>query len=110
MGEDNYFKEIYRWVKTEHIAKKCFVRGYLDLLIGSLAVRGEKIDRVKGEIKTEEYDLERIKKRAMKTKKQIDPRIYRCGGLYRSPSKRKIYARKNGKYGGTEQAEVQQSF
>ena len=75
MGEDNYFKEIYRWVKTEHIAKKCFVRGYLDLLIGSLAVRGEKIDRVKGEIKTEEYDLERIKKRAMKTKKQIDPRV-----------------------------------
>ena len=62
-------------MKTEHMAKKCFVRGYLDLLIGSLAVRGEKIDRDKGEIKTEEYDLERIKKRAMKTKKQIDPRV-----------------------------------
>lgn len=62
MGEDSFFREIYRWVKTEHTAKKCFVRGYLDLLIGSLSVRGEKIDREKGEIKSAEYDLEKIKK------------------------------------------------
>lgn len=75
MGEDSFFREIYRWVKTEHTAKKCFVRGYLDLLIGSLSVRGEKIDRDKGEIKSAEYDLEKIKKRAMKTKKQIDSRV-----------------------------------
>ena len=29
-GEDVYFKEIYRWAKTAHPAKKCFLRGYLE--------------------------------------------------------------------------------
>lgn len=34
-GEDYYFKEICKWVKKDSWVKKCFVRGYLDLLIGS---------------------------------------------------------------------------
>lgn len=33
-GEDYYFKEICKWVKKDSWVKKCFVRGYLDLLIG----------------------------------------------------------------------------
>ncbi len=74
-GEDVYFKEIYKWVKTEHAAKKCFIRGYLDLLIGSLAIRGKNIDRDENEFKGEEYDLEKIKRRAMKTNQRVDPRI-----------------------------------
>lgn len=41
-GQDVYFKGILKWVKTEHPAKNCFVRGYLDLLIGSLAIRGRR--------------------------------------------------------------------
>lgn len=40
-GEDYYFKEICKWVKKDSWVKKCFVRGYLDLLIGSdLAIDG----------------------------------------------------------------------
>ncbi len=74
-GEDVYFREIYKWVKMEHIAKRCFVRGYLDLLIGSLAVRGKKIDREEQSVQRETYDLEKIKRRAMKTSQRIDPRI-----------------------------------
>ena len=34
-GEDYYFKEICKWVKKDSWVKKCFVRGYLDLLIGT---------------------------------------------------------------------------
>ena len=36
-GEDYYFKEICKWVKKDSWVKKCFVRGYLDLLIGTLS-------------------------------------------------------------------------
>ena len=74
-GEDTYFKEIYKWVKREHVAKKCFVRGYLDLLIGSLSVRGNVVDREESAFQGEVYDLEKIKRRAMKTRQRIDPRI-----------------------------------
>ena len=74
-GEDAYFKEIYKWVKREHVAKKCFVRGYLDLLIGSLSMRGNAVDREESAFQGEVYDLEKIKRRAMKTRQRIDPRI-----------------------------------
>lgn len=74
-GEDVYFKEMYKWVKTDHIAKKCFIRGYLDLLIGSLAVRGKNLGQSGGEFKGEVYDLEKIKKRELKTNQRGDPRI-----------------------------------
>ncbi len=74
-GEDVYFREIYKWVKMEHIAKKCFVRGYLDLLIGSLAMRTKSVKKEETALLGEEYDLEKIKRRAMKTNQRIDPRI-----------------------------------
>ena len=34
----HYFKEICKWVKKDCRVKNCFVRGYLDLLIGTLAM------------------------------------------------------------------------
>ena len=37
-NEDYYFKEICKWVKKDCRVKNCFVRGYLDLLIGTLAM------------------------------------------------------------------------
>ena len=70
-GEDDYFKEIYKWVKKDSMVKKCFVRGYLDLLIGSLAMHGNKIDKVTGD-----FVEKSLRDRNSKKNEQIDPRIY----------------------------------
>lgn len=70
-GEDVYFKEIYKWVKKDSMVKKCFVRGYLDLLIGSLAMHGNKIDKVNGD-----FVEKSLRDRNSKKNEQIDPRIY----------------------------------
>lgn len=70
-GEDVYFKEIYKWVKKDSMVKKCFVRGYLDLLIGSLAMHGNKIDKATGD-----FVEKSLRDRNSKKNEQIDPRIY----------------------------------
>lgn len=74
-GEDIFFQEIYKWVRKDARVKKCFVRGYLDLLIGSLAMRGSKVDKDTGDFvgNTEEKALNH---RAAKNNDQVDPRIY----------------------------------
>lgn len=74
-GEDVYFKEIYKWVKSDHAARKCFVRGYLDLLIGSLSLKGEKLEKETGELGSENYDLDKLKQKEWKDSQQIDSRI-----------------------------------
>lgn len=76
-GEVVYFKEIYKWFYTEQKAKKCFIRGNLNLLIGSLSIRQESkiLKRDFNQIENKESDLEKIKQREMKLHNQIDPRI-----------------------------------
>lgn len=73
--EDQYFKEIYKWVKSDYPAKKCFVRGYLDILIGSLAMRGNKPHMRTKEVVALESDLDKIKRREKKITQQIDSRV-----------------------------------
>lgn len=73
-GEDMYFKEIYQWVKKESAVKKCFVRGYLDLLIGSLAMRGS-MERAGRENFLEQKETKELQHKEIKKKEQIDPRI-----------------------------------
>lgn len=73
--EDQYFKEIYKWVKSDYPAKKCFVRGYLDILIGSLAMRGNKNHKSIKKVVSLEGDLEKIKKRKRQVEQQIDRRV-----------------------------------
>ena len=74
-GEDVYFKEIYKWVKKDSMVKKCFVRGNLDLLIGSLAMHGNKVDKVTGDF-VETIEEKSLRDRNSKKNEQIDPRIY----------------------------------
>ena len=74
-GEDVYFKEIYRCAKTAHPAKKCFLRGYLELLIGSLSFREEAMVPRMLEIQAEHYDLEEIRRREKALRRTVDPRI-----------------------------------
>ncbi len=75
-GEDIYFKEIYKWFHTGQKAKKCFIRGNLNLLIGSLSIRKESdIKKQYFKIENEQSDFEKIKQREMKLYNQIDPRI-----------------------------------
>lgn len=74
-GEDAWFREIYNWAKSDHVARKCFVRGYLDLLIGSLSMKGEKLEKLPGRLGSEDYDLERLKKREWAVSRQIDSRV-----------------------------------
>lgn len=73
--EDQYFKEIYKWVKSDYPAKKFFVRGYLDVLIGSLARRGDKPRINTKEVLASESDLDKIKRRERKINQQIDSRV-----------------------------------
>ncbi|MCI9175447.1 MAG: AraC family transcriptional regulator [Lachnospiraceae bacterium] len=73
-GEDQYFKEIYQWVKKESAVKKCFVRGYLDLLIGSLAMRGGKENAGMGDCGAKK-EKKTLQYKEVKKKEQVDPRI-----------------------------------
>ena len=71
-GEDYYFKEICKWVKKDSWVKKCFVRGYLDLLIGTLSMRVNKFDKNTGKV-TEKNENPVLK--IAKRKEQIDSRV-----------------------------------
>lgn len=76
-GEKQYFEMIYSWVKKENAARMFFVRGYLEVLIGTLIARvnsDEKNERI-NEINDEEYNLEKIRYRIHKADNKIDPRI-----------------------------------
>lgn len=73
--EDQYFREIYKWVKSDYPAKNCFVWGYLDLLIGSLAIREKNPNKSKEKVVALESDLDKIKRRARKVNQQIDSRV-----------------------------------
>ena len=69
-GEDVYFKEIYKWVKKDSMVKKCFVRGNLDLLIGSLAMHGNKVDKVTGDF------VETIEEKSLRDRNSKTPMEY----------------------------------
>lgn len=69
-GEDFLFREIYRWIKTENVAKKCFVRGYLDLLIGSLSSRGNT-----GKARGEDYGWDKARHREERFNQKMDSRV-----------------------------------
>lgn len=75
-GEERYFKEIYKWVKLKHIARKCFIRGSLYLLIAGLSTRSipECMEEELEKRDFEEYDLEKLMFREQKCNK-FDPRV-----------------------------------
>lgn len=73
-GEDKYFREIYKWVKTEEAAKKCLVRGYLDILIGSLSVRGKAVMEERKD-QTEVSGFSKRQRKERKRTQQMDTRI-----------------------------------
>lgn len=76
-GEKQYFEMIYNWVKRENPARMFFVRGYLEVLIGTLIARVNGVENFerKNEIRDEEYNLEKIRRRIRKAGNKIDPRI-----------------------------------
>lgn len=76
-GEDRYFREIDYWAKQDTPLKKCFIRGYLDLLIGSLSIRGRFKDVASKELPLDcNTKMEAIQKnRKNEKKKEIDLRI-----------------------------------
>jgi AraC-like DNA-binding protein len=76
-GEKQYFEMIYNWIKIENPARMFFVRGYLEVLIGTLITRvnGNGKLESKREVKVEDYNLEKIRYRIRKAGNQIDPRI-----------------------------------
>ena len=61
--------------KKGFYGKKCFVRGNLDLRIGSLAMHGNKVDKVTGDF-VETIEEKSLRDRNSKKNEQIDPRIY----------------------------------
>lgn len=75
-AEAEYFKQIHTWVKTENRARMYFVRGYLELLIGSvIAKANEGGNPVRVNTEYEQGDLEELKRRMKKSNSAVDPRI-----------------------------------
>lgn len=76
-GEAEYFDLILRWAKSDNIAKMYFVRGYLEILIGSLIERASIGKTEVPEIKRDEDQntLEKITHRIMRSNQKIEPRI-----------------------------------
>ena len=76
-GEEKYFELIDGWVRSGNRGRMYFVRGYLEILIGSLIERaGKEMNQVSSTLKThEEYTLEKLKLRMRKSDSKIDPRI-----------------------------------
>lgn len=74
---EKYFDLIYECVKKEDSARMYFIRGYLELLIGTLISCVEKNPELQENIckTSEEYNLKRIQKKIKKIKNEIDPRI-----------------------------------
>lgn len=73
--EKQYFEQIYSWVKTENIARMFFVRGNLELLIGSLVARSRQEQGAVSRVpESEEYNLEMVKRRIRKSDNKIDSR------------------------------------
>ncbi len=72
-----YFEQIYHWVKEDSPAKMYFVRGYLEILIGTLISRMSVKDNCKEEqtITNDKYGLEKIRRRIRKASNKVDPRI-----------------------------------
>lgn len=75
--EKKYFEEMNKWIKKEESARMFFVRGNLELLIGSLIakVNVNKEVHKNNSFVSEEYNLEKISKRIRKSGKKIDSRI-----------------------------------
>ena len=76
-GEKQYFEMIFNWVKKENPSRMFFVRGYLEILIGTLIARvnvDEKLER-ESELSDEAYNLEKIRNRIHNVGNKIDPRI-----------------------------------
>ncbi|WP_373219063.1 AraC family transcriptional regulator [Ruminococcus sp. 5_1_39BFAA] len=76
-GEEKYFELIDGWVRSSNRGRMYFVRGYLEVLIGSLIERAfQESAQVREGLKThEEYTLEKLKHRIKKSDSKIDPRI-----------------------------------
>ena len=76
-GDDFYFKEIYKWVKSEHAAKKCFIRGYLNILIGALSdPEFDASDAGMEDLEPKaDASLEKLLQRGEKSLYHTDPRI-----------------------------------
>ena len=76
-GEDIYFREMHKWLHEKLIAKKCFIQGNLNLLIGSLSMRAEN-NRLEHPLSIEnaQDDMDVIREMEISLDKQnIDPRI-----------------------------------
>lgn len=76
-GEEGYFRQIYSWVKSESPARMYFVRGYLELLLGSLIERGKTAAEgqrpAPGREKSDTEEM--LRQRIRKTTARMDARI-----------------------------------
>lgn len=74
--EDEYFYQIYKCVHSKNIGRMFRVRGYLDLLIGSLISRTPKqnIDKEKL-LKNDKLEFATIRERVQNDSNKIDSRI-----------------------------------
>ena len=74
--EKIYFDEMHKWIKREDLARMFFVRGNMELLIGSLIAKVNVVKNFSNEsFSPGEYNLEKISKRIRKSGRKIDSRI-----------------------------------
>ena len=77
IDEKVYFEKIYHYIKEEDPARMFFVRGYMELLIGSLIKKSNIMhpDHALKLMKSEEYTSENLVNRIKKATAKIDGRI-----------------------------------
>lgn len=74
-GERKYFEEIFSWVNSKSPSRMFFIRGNLELLIGSLADRTKSRENDLDETEAESMDIEKARQKIRKSTALIDPRI-----------------------------------
>lgn len=72
----DYFIQMYEWIKTEDESRMFWVRGNMDLLIGYIITRGNRLERgPENQTELEDFTFDKIKTRMRKSDMKTDPRI-----------------------------------
>ena len=73
--EVEYFENMYYWIRTDSQARMFWVRGYLDILIGSLITKAQKNKVINVDFKESTNELDVLNDQIKKSENNIDSRI-----------------------------------
>lgn len=106
-----YFKNIYKWIRSEEQSKMFWVRGYLDILVGYAISRGKPLAAPMEEVpEREELSLEKIRLRLKKSDRKIDSRIQLVVDYLNSHSEEKYTLKRMSEMAGLSESRFRTLF